>query len=51
VASHLGEVYWQLKKPDKAVKLWREALQRFPDTHHVRDTVDRLDVDLHGVYE
>lgn len=51
VASHLGEVYWQLNKPDKAVNLWREALQRFPDTHHVRDTIDRLDVDLYGVYE
>ena len=51
VASQLGEVYWQLKKPHKAINLWREALQRFPETHYVRDTVDRLHVDLNGVYE
>ncbi len=51
VASHLGEVYWQLEKPEKAINLWREALRSFPDAHYVRDTIDRLDIDLNGVYE
>ena len=51
LASQLGEVYWQLKKPEKALNLWRDALQRFPTTPYVRDTIERLDVDLNGVYE
>ena len=51
VASQLGEVYWQLEKPEKAINLWREALRRFPEARYVRDTIHRLDIDLNGVYE
>lgn len=31
VAAHLGEVYWELGKQDKARKLWREAIKREPE--------------------
>lgn len=30
VAAHLGEVYWELGRPEEARKLWREAAKREP---------------------
>ncbi|MBW7903483.1 MAG: tetratricopeptide repeat protein [Rhodocyclaceae bacterium] len=32
IAAHLGEVLWTLGRRDEALKLWRDADKRFPDS-------------------
>lgn len=39
IASHLGQVYWKLGQPDKANKIWSEALQRDPDNSQILDAM------------
>lgn len=42
VAAHLGEVLWQLDQKDRARSIWRKALEQAPDSHILRETVERL---------
>lgn len=46
VASHLVEVLWVSDQKDEALRLAREALQRWPDHGLLRDTLDRLGAEL-----
>lgn len=46
VATHLGEVLWTLGRHDEALKYWREAQQREPDSDALRETLKRLNVKL-----
>ncbi len=46
VATHLGEVLWALGRHDEALKYWREAQQREPDSEALRETLKRLNVKL-----
>ncbi len=43
IAAHLGELYWQLGKADKAREIWDQALQREPDNRYILRTMERLD--------
>ena len=42
VAAHLGEVLWAMDRRDQALEIWREALNRQPDSEHVLETMNRL---------
>lgn len=42
VAAHLGEVLWIMDDRDEAMEVWREALERQPESEHVLDTMERL---------
>ncbi len=45
VAAHLGEVMWVMGDRAAANKVWRGALEKQPDSEHVRDTMERLNPD------
>lgn len=42
VASHLGEVLWQLGRHDDARAIWEEGLENRPDSELIREAMDRL---------
>lgn len=42
VASHLGEVLWQMGREDEAVAVWEEALQERPDSELIADVMERF---------
>lgn len=46
IAAHLGEVLWVAKKHEEARKVWQEGLALEPDSRIIRDTLDRLQVNL-----
>jgi len=46
VAAHLGEVLWILGKHDQAKEIWQQGLQKKPNSQIIRDTLDRLKVQL-----
>ena len=43
IAAHLGEVLWVMGDRERARQVWREMLERDPDSTHVRETMQRLD--------
>lgn len=42
VASHLGEVLWQLDRQDEAMAIWEEGLEAEPDSPIIQEAMDRL---------
>jgi tetratricopeptide (TPR) repeat protein len=42
IAAHLGEVLWKMKRPDEAIKVWREALDTAPNNETLQETLQRL---------
>jgi len=42
IAAHLGEVLWQLKRPDEAIQIWREGRELAPNNETLQDTLKRL---------
>ncbi len=43
IASHLGQTYWKLGRPDEARKIWTEALQRHPGNRQVLDAMHQAE--------
>lgn len=41
VATHLGEALWATGAHAEAEALWRSALERSPDDHHLRASIER----------
>lgn len=46
VAAHLGEALWKAGKSDEARQLWRDARRKDPDNQTLRQTLNRLNVQL-----
>ncbi len=46
IAAHLGEVLWAAGQRDEALKIWREGLQAQPENETLRETLQRLRVEL-----
>ncbi len=44
IASHLGEVLWQLGKKDEAISIWKAALEREPDNRFIQPVMQRFGV-------
>ncbi|WII94103.1 hypothetical protein QEO94_04765 [Kingella negevensis] len=44
VASHLGEVYWALKQPEKAKEIWQKAWIQSPKDKYLLNTLKRFKV-------
>lgn len=44
IATHLGEVLWTQGQRERALALWRQALQRDADNEVLRATLERLQV-------
>jgi tetratricopeptide (TPR) repeat protein len=42
IAAHLGEVLWQLKRPNEAIQIWREGLSIAPNNETLQETLQRL---------
>lgn len=42
IAAHLGEVLWQLQRPDEAIQIWREGRELAPNNETLQDTLRRL---------
>jgi len=42
IAAHLGEVLWSSGHKNKAITLWQESLDLYPDHQILRETVQRL---------
>ncbi len=42
IAAHLGEVLWQMKRPDEAIQIWREGLNTAPNNETLQETLHRL---------
>jgi len=42
VASHLGEVLWQLDRRDEALEIWQQGLEDDPDSEIIQEAMDRL---------
>ena len=42
VAAHLGEVLWQLGEQAAAIKIWQDGLNNKPDSHFIKETMQRL---------
>ncbi|MEE8057141.1 MAG: tetratricopeptide repeat protein [Pseudomonadales bacterium] len=45
VAAHLGEVLWIMGRQQQARLIWKQALQRKPDSNYLRETLQRFKVD------
>jgi len=39
IATHLGKAYWALGQTDEAMRVWREALERDPDSKLLNDAL------------
>lgn len=46
VAAHLGEVLWASGRKDEAQRIWREGLERDPDSDVLKETLKRFGVKL-----
>lgn len=46
VAAHLGEVLWVMDRKDEARTIWRQARERDADNAVLKQTIERLKVDL-----
>lgn len=42
IAAHLGEVYWQLGRHDRARQIWRKSLSKNPGNTTLKKTMARL---------
>jgi tetratricopeptide (TPR) repeat protein len=42
IAAHLGEVLWQMKRQDEAIKVWREGVNAAPNNETLLETLQRL---------
>ncbi|MEW8497112.1 MAG: tetratricopeptide repeat protein, partial [Candidatus Thiodiazotropha taylori] len=42
IASHLGEVLWVMGEQERALEIWKAALEREPDNRFVRPAMLRL---------
>ena len=42
VASHLGEVLWQMGEQEKATEVWEEALKSRPDSQLIKAVIERF---------
>lgn len=42
MAAHLGEVYWVQGLEQKAVRIWKRAKKKSPDSEILLETIDRL---------
>ncbi len=42
VASHLGEVLWQMGREEEASAIWQNALEARPDSELIRDVIERF---------
>lgn len=42
VAAHLGEVLWTMGRQQDAIQIWRQGLQRRPDSPVITETLKRL---------
>lgn len=42
VASHLGEVLWQMGREEEAREIWQQGLQQTPDSDIINEAMDRL---------
>ena len=42
VASHLGEVLWQMGEQEKATEVWEEALKAQPDSQIIKTVIERF---------
>jgi len=43
IAEHLGDVWQQLNKSDKARELYRRALEREPDRQSAQEKINNLE--------
>ncbi len=43
IAAHLGEVLWTLGDKSEARQIWKEALQKHPESDYLKEVVQRLD--------
>ncbi len=43
IAAHLGEVLWRQKDRDAAREIWADALEKFPESEVLTETMRRLD--------
>jgi tetratricopeptide (TPR) repeat protein len=44
IGAHLGEALWQSGQQERAIEVWREALQQDPEHSVLRETLQRFDV-------
>jgi tetratricopeptide (TPR) repeat protein len=44
IASHLGEVLWQMGEKDEAISIWKAALERDPDNRFIQPVMQRLGI-------
>lgn len=42
IAAHLGEVLWEMKRPDDAQAIWQAALAKSPDNETLKKTIQRF---------
>jgi len=42
VASHLGEVLWQMGEEQEARQIWQRALEQDPESEHILDVLQRF---------
>ncbi|WP_370979660.1 tetratricopeptide repeat protein [Agaribacterium sp. ZY112] len=46
IAAHLGEVLWQQGDQRRARKIWKEAINNWPNSETLKQTLKRLEVEL-----
>ncbi|MEJ1438893.1 MAG: tetratricopeptide repeat protein [Candidatus Sedimenticola sp. (ex Thyasira tokunagai)] len=42
IAAHLGEVLWVMGERERAKAVWRQILEKEPESHHILDAMRRL---------
>jgi tetratricopeptide (TPR) repeat protein len=42
IAAHLGEVLWVLGEKEQARQVWKQALQRDPESEYIKEVMQRL---------
>ena len=48
IAAHLGEVLWVIGEQQEARDAWKNGLELEPGSHLIKETLERLNVDLGG---
>lgn len=46
IAAHLGEILWMMNQKQDAMKIWSDALTKYPKQEEVLETLKRLKVNL-----
>ncbi|MCU7861191.1 MAG: tetratricopeptide repeat protein, partial [Candidatus Thiodiazotropha sp. (ex Lucinoma kastoroae)] len=46
IASHLGEVLWQMGQQQRALKVWKAANQHEPNNRFINQVMSRLGADI-----